>query len=555
LIFEDLFEADHISTMITDDDINNYKYGGATNDKSVEVSLTDKALLALSQKLLTVPYKTDSPTFNIGGKMYHILEDLTVNHGTLIDKNFYIGNPNIPREKRDAEFSSVIGMINTYKTLISTNVKPNVKQTPPYKPAFFTPIILQKSFIDVFDKSIDSWIIALNKTVPYTDNRDGNIEKAIPIVKSFTISTMCEYFMTNRFKSLLPFFKEKQSKTPINQKQPAKALINPKQPSKKPTETAPIIFYDKSGHKYVNEFKYILDSLNTPDNDLNHYIKLIDIYKKNITISQVRLKHGQQVCKNRLMEGDYINKSLDKMREAIKYILSKKHENSDALFHSPDFIDICLQSYCPSGINCFKTATSDTAPESLIDEIYKHLYPVPNDDTKNTFYTDIVISVLCVFNVSRLADNPPTVPYIDINHLKQIFYNTDSAYSQQYPLLWALHNLKIQIDDLKLKHNPAFYTGLKTLIDSAIVDYNKQPDAVLTVTREKMGIFGKNLKKLIETIDIYNAASTIGTLEFLDQLSKFNSVNNLCYKNEGSNTTPYLDDSKYDEYVANAAPI
>ena len=70
-----------------------------------------------------------------------------------------------------------------------------------------------------------------------------------------------------------------------------------------------------------------------------------------------------------------------------------------------------------------------------------------------------------------------------------------------------------------------------------------------------MGIFGKNLKKLIETIDIYNAASTIGTLEFLDQLSKFNSVNNLCYKNEGSNTTPYLDDSKYDEYVANAAPI
>ena len=144
LIFEDLFEADHISTMITDDDINNYKYGGATNDKSVEVSLTDKALLALSQKLLTVPYKTDSPTFNIGGKMYHILEDLTVNHGTLIDKNFYIGNPNIPREKRDAEFSSVIGMINTYKTLISTNVKPNVKQTPPYKPAFFTPIILQK---------------------------------------------------------------------------------------------------------------------------------------------------------------------------------------------------------------------------------------------------------------------------------------------------------------------------------------------------------------------------------------------------------------------------
>jgi hypothetical protein len=255
------------------------------------------------------------------------------------------------------------------------------------------------------------------------------------------------------------------------------------------------------------------------------------------------------------MEGKYINSSLDKMREAIKYILSKKHENSDALFHSPDFIDICLQSYCPTGINCFNTATSANAPESLIDEIYKHLYPVPNDDNRNKFYADIVISVLCVFNVSRLADNPPTVPYIDINHLKQIYYNKDSEYSKEYPLLSALHNLKIQIDDLKLKHNPLFYGGLLTLIDAALVDYNKQPDDLLTITRESSGIFMFNLTKLIQTIDIHNAASTIGTLEFLDQLSKFNSVNNLCYKNEGSNTTPYLDDSEYDEYVTNAAPI
>jgi hypothetical protein len=310
----------------------------------------------------------------------------------------------------------------------------------------------------------------------------------------------------------------------------------------------------------VNEFKYILDSVTAPDNDLNYYIKLIDIYKKNITISQVRLKHGQQVCKNRLIEGNYINSSLDKMREAIKYILSKKHENSDALFHSPDFIDICLQSYCPTGINCFKTATSATAtsataPESLIDEIYKHLYPVPNHVTKNKFYTDIVISVLCVFNVSRLADNPPTVPYIDINHLKQIFYNKDSAYSQQYPLLWALHNLKIQIDDLKLKHKPGFYRGLLTLIDSAIVDYNKKPDNILTIAREHNGIFMTDLTKLIQTIDIHNAASAIGTLEFLDQLAKFNSVKNLCYKNTGDDNAPYLDDSEYDEYVTSADPI
>jgi hypothetical protein len=535
LIFEDLFEANPLSNVITDADINKYKYDEKTNDTPVEVPLINEALLALSQKLLIVPGNQVSPTYILGKKMYKIIEDLTANHGVLIDQNFYIGNPHISSGKRDAEFKSVINMINTYKTQISTNVKPNVKQIPPYTPTFFTIDVMKKSFIDVFDKSMTRWVIALNKTVPYTDNLDRDREKAIPIVKSFTISTMCKYFMTNRFKSLLPFFKEKQSRTPNK----------PKQPS---TD----IFYEKNVHNYVNEFKYILDSVNSPDNELADYIKLVDIYQKNITITQVRLKHGKQVCENRLIEGKYINSSLDKVREAIKYILNKKHEKSDSLFHSPDFIDICLQSYCPAGINCFNTSASVNAPESLIDEIYKHLYPVPNDDTNNKFYTDVVISVLCVFNVSRLADNPPQVPYIDINHLKQIYYNKDSEYSQKYPLLWALHNLKIQIDDLKLEHNPRFYAGLNTLIKSALDHYAQNPENVLTITSVPSGAFMFNLKKMVDAIDIHNAASTIGTLEFLDQLSKFNSVNNLCYTNKDSHSTPYLDDSEYKTYADSA---
>jgi len=106
-----------------------------------------------------------------------------------------------------------------------------------------------------------------------------------------------------------------------------------------------------------------------------------------------------------------------------------------------------------------------------------------------------------------------------------------------------------------LKHSPLFYRGLMTLIDAAIADYKDKPDNVLTITRENSGRFMVDLTKLIQTIDIHNAASTIGTLEFLDQLAKFNSVNNLCYKNTEDGTTPYLDDSEYDDYVTNAVPI
>ena len=196
------------------------------------------------------------------------------------------------------------------------------------------------------------------------------------------------------------------------------------------------------------------------------------------------------------------------------------------------------------------------------------------DYTKDQFYKDIVISIFGVFNVSRLADNPPPVPYIDINHLKQIYYNNDSEYSEKYPLLWALHELKEQIEKLpkqqiqmlplieyitddadKKDTKLALIDALMALIDVAIADYkvNNEDADILSKARKSISSYFMNtLKEIIEAIDIHNAASTIGTLEFLDQLAKFNSVNNLCYKNVIPDTTPYLDDSEYDKYFATA---
>jgi hypothetical protein len=397
-----------------------------------------------------------------------------------------------------------------------------------------------------------------DKIPTYTDRFDRNAPKPIPILKTFTIESLSAHIMKTRFDFLFPFFEIKGGDY-----------------CETKTKTA-------CSHNYVNELKYILDSLRVGFNadlspivdDIHKYMAYIDKSRNIITETMVRLKHGQQVCENRVIEGKYINSSLDQIRAAIKYILNKKHENSDALFHSPDFIDICLKSYCPSGINCFNTSSTDNAPESLIDEIYNHISPTKD---KAQFYKDIVISVFGVFNVSRLADNPPPVPYIDINHLKQIYYNNDSEYSEKYPLLWALHELKLQIEKLpeqnikmlplienisekedeKDKNLPLINT-LTKLIGVAIDDYklhNEDAD-ILSKARESISYYFMNtLKEIIEAIDIHNAASAIGTLEFLDQLAKFNSVNNLCYKNTEVDSTPYLDDSEYNNYVTNAAPI
>jgi hypothetical protein len=478
-------------------------------------------------------------------------------------------------EPRDYDNTFVL-TVNRMITYISNPTKNDISKTTytnPFLCSQITDVVIEQlltKFPTVEKPIVDgtkySIVVTNPDKIPYYADKFDNTpikkiltptSKPIPIVKTFTIANISKHIMETRFDFLFPFF-----------------------------EIKGLPYYESNeSHNYAKELKYILDSLRVGFNDdlspivddMHKYIDYINKSRNIITETMVRLTYGQQVCENRLIEGKYINSSLDKIRDAIKYILNKKHENSDALFHSPDFIDICLQSYCPSGINCFNTSSTDNAPESLIDEIYNHIYTGQGAKAKdkNDFYKDLVISVFGVFNVSRLADNPPPVPYIDINHLKHIYYNNDSEYSEKYPLLWALHELKEQIEKLpeqQIKMLPLIeyiseeeqgkklplINALTELIDVAIIDYTEHnvDDDILSKARENISSFFMNtLKDIIEAIDIHNAASTIGTLEFLDQLAKFNSVNNLCYKNTEANGTPYLDDNDYKNYVTNAEPI
>jgi hypothetical protein len=56
------------------------------------------------------------------------------------------------------------------------------------------------------------WKIVIGKMLPYIDPLD-NKPKSIPVVKSFTATTMCNYFMNNQFKSLIPYFNVKYNKS------------------------------------------------------------------------------------------------------------------------------------------------------------------------------------------------------------------------------------------------------------------------------------------------------------------------------------------------------
>jgi hypothetical protein len=55
----------------------------------------------------------------------------------------------------------------------------------------------------------------------------------------------------------------------------------------------------------------------------------------------------------------------------------------------------------------------------------KIFYEICNElkyNKKSEFYKNIIVSVFCVFNISKQANNPPPIPYININRFKQLYY-------------------------------------------------------------------------------------------------------------------------------------
>ena len=65
-----------------------------------------------------------------------------------------------------------------------------------------------------------------------------------------------------------------------------------------------------------------------------------------------RLTYGQKICAYRRYEGYFINQSLKEMREDIKNIFYVKQ--SDSIFISPNYVNLCLEKYCPTHSDCFK---------------------------------------------------------------------------------------------------------------------------------------------------------------------------------------------------------
>jgi hypothetical protein len=314
--------------------------------------------------------------------------------------------------------------------------------------------------------------------------------------------------------------------------------------------------------------------------------------KRNIEAeTKTRMGFYKMVCNNRLSEGKFINQSLKDLRESIKIMLLIKNKLAPRLV--PSFINECLSCYCPTSDECFKMNVPNLKEiEEDMNDINKEKSAIiktiienleyPNEIDKNAkriyVYENLLISIFCVFNGNRTANNPPPIPYVDINDLKQLYFHNfnkiktetiEISYEEasqiftrtQTPQLKMENekylkyleknknekNVKInkfirlcekartEIYILSIVFDPDHGANpkLKDLVNSTVFtnftkllqDIDYDIDRLYDANRS-------NAKPIIENfinmVDNSNAVSAIGTLEFVDLMGKFNSVNSIC---------------------------
>ena len=295
----------------------------------------------------------------------------------------------------------------------------------------------------------------------------------------------------------------------------------------------PIDEYKKYVKYYVNK---IVDNAK--------YVNLIDKAEEEKRNTEIKVlsekkqyKYIENICRLRRNEGFMINKSLEEVRKIIKYILIYK--NKDRINISPPFIKECIDFYC-SKDKCFpldrgsKYDFEKLIPFTIFREIYDNL-----DKDK---FLKIVISVFCVLNISRVANNPPPVPYIDINIMKKLYYNPPNndytEFIKEFKRFFEKDTsekfknppLSYFETDFSDKNNENIFSkdavnNVETIkINDIFQNANIESGRITTVNEDNKNI----IEIFFELINKFNASSAIGTLDFLDQLAKFNTINSIC---------------------------
>jgi hypothetical protein len=335
-----------------------------------------------------------------------------------------------------------------------------------------------------------------------------------------------------------------------------KIIYNPENPDDSNNKNMFDIVYEhfQDNCNYINYIKMFIEQFNYIKTDYDEYME-----EEYNTIR--RNEYGKKVCQVRRNEGVFINDSLSKIRNLINYIIIQKNKNK--LNISPPFVDECLNFYCEQG-TCFKLKR-----EKIYSQYENNLkdfnnMKITNDSPFNSVIFNVIleeikedinkliVSIFCVFNISKKANNPPPVPYIDINLMKFYFYNKKiDSFLKEFNIFFNTYDesCKNKLCE-NLKNNNKNYLSVLCNYDKNKISNVLSSRIFQNLKQELKNINTNNLYtsykpviiEFFNYINNFNSASAIGTLEFIDSLSKYNTITNICnYKNLDKNKQNEID--------------
>ena len=227
-----------------------------------------------------------------------------------------------------------------------------------------------------------------------------------------------------------------------------------------------------------------------------------------LLLSSEDIKKGVKLdlCNIRNKEGLFINYTLNQFRDFISNLLRTSNDFS--------FIDECASIQCnPNYRDCFGQnpygSTSSTPNSNNYGELTKYIMNVPNAQ-------EMIFCIINVLNLSKSANNPPPTPYLDITELmiereRMKNYLSSSLRTEEFAL--RLSKPTVSSDILKrLIRNP--------LLLNMPEEFKK---IVLSLSNDLLNGIGQPMEKLetlIQSIENSNGVTSIGSMKFIDDMSK-----------------------------------
>lgn len=258
---------------------------------------------------------------------------------------------------------------------------------------------------------------------------------------------------------------------------------------------------------------------------------------ESTNITNAVIKSVRDICNVRVEEGEFINTSLKGFRSFISMLLSVSKLSSVPSFSQP-----CVWMQCsPFASSCsvfppksnsdfnnhhnnYNQQSTHTLSEKVkfFQKTYTHesslmfalakLFDEKTNDPFQTLYeNNLIFTIFNVVNLDPVASDPPKIQYIESSILQFIA----QSFSEH-----SLKQIRVLFEQWKDKQEESIQT-----IFSLSSQVNKVVNALEADSRSTILL---ELKELILLLQNHNAATILGTMDFMDLMAKFAQCESVC---------------------------